>query len=112
MATKKSKTDRSAIGMPRKKAFFFMVTAEAIYTREEGIRKRTVNVMLQLDTTNITQSALFEAQKAVRIRLHAENGVEPGDIKDIIMLNIFPLAHTTEKEFHDVGTSNPNQRSH
>lgn len=106
----KTKTQRNTIGMPNKKAFFFMVTAEAIYTRDEEIKKRTVNVLLQLEHTNITQSALLEAQKAVRIRLQAENNVEPGDIKDIVMLNIFPLAHATEKEFHDVQATSSTPR--
>jgi hypothetical protein len=87
--------------------YFFLVTARGIYKSGENTKERTVNIIMQLPSINVTQSDLFDAQRAVQDRLNQENNVAPEDFKDIVFLSFSILGFMTEKEFHNVQNNKP-----
>lgn len=86
--------------------YFFMVGAQAVYYRGEDQRKRSLNLLLELNTPHITQSALENLNTQIIKRVSAETEVAPTDVKDILLLSIAHLASCTSEQFHDVKQSN------
>lgn len=84
----------------RKKMFFFMAAAVAFYKKDDAVKQRHMNALISLEDSNIVEADLHEIQRSLQVRLHAENGVEPKDVEDIVVLNISMLAHTTPDKFH------------
>lgn len=82
------------------KMYFFMAVITLFYMRDEKLKERPVNILLELPDDNITQDTLQSVQKAALQRLHQENNVEAADVKDAVITNIVRLAHCRPSEFH------------
>jgi hypothetical protein len=94
--SKKSKPS----SVSKRKPVYFMAAVLAVYERDETTKQRHINVLLEADTLNLTKAHLAQVQKSSMARLHAENNVEPSNVKDVIILNISFLGQMTEQQFH------------
>lgn len=95
--------------MSTRKPIFFMVAVMAIYQRDEDIRQRHMNVLLEAATPNLTKAHLSQVQKSAMARLHAENNVPPGDVKDVVILSISVLGQMTQEQFEAEPEKDPVQ---
>lgn len=77
-----------------------LVAAIAIYTKDGELKQRTVNVMLEHATPNITKADLNNVTQGVFQRVHTENGVADTELKDIVILNVCRLAVMSSIDFH------------
>lgn len=86
------------------KEYFHLVAAQAIYSKDDQLKQRTVNIMLITASPNILRDDLDKANQGVMARLNKENDVTPDQLRDIVLLNIFPLAYTTQEDFSKAPT--------
>lgn len=71
---------------------FHLVSVLAYYKREEALKERHLNVLLETPyPPNLTKDSLSQIQRQAIARLAAENSVEVTDIQDIVILNISVL---------------------
>lgn len=89
-------TDKTFVSLP----FFFLVSATAIYTREGAQRQRTINVIADIDTPQISKSVLAQLHLVAMRRIISENAVEPGDVQDIVINNICLLGQMSHEDFY------------
>jgi len=79
-------------GAPANVSTFHLVSVLAYYKREEVLKERHLNVLLETPyPPNLTKDSLSQIQHQAIARLGAENGVEVPDIQDIVILNISVL---------------------
>ena len=88
---------------PRKgssKSHFFLAAVKVIYTKDEVFKERTLNVLLELETPEITQQVLRETHNAALSRLETETGIPKTDVKDTVFENFPYLGHMKPEAFH------------
>lgn len=69
---------------------FFLLAALAVYRADDKAgtpRQRYVNVLLEHNSMHLSKRELDEAQRGVMRRVHAENGVAPDRIMDIVIIS-------------------------
>lgn len=81
------------------KKVYHLVTVKMVYSKEEAIRERTINVLLETPTMDLGKRHLSQIQKAGMQRIKAENDVDPDMVKDAVILNISTMGYMTEAEF-------------
>ena len=64
----------------------FIAATIAFYERDGGIQQRHMNVLLETPTAQVTKEHLSEIQRGSLASLHAENGVEPKDVQDVVIV--------------------------
>lgn len=94
VTTQKAKSQEADV------ACFFMASALAIYERDDEIKQRNLNVLLQSSTPSITKDDLQTLNRTVMQRLNAESDVQPDQIKDVIFMSISFLGAMPPEEFH------------
>ena len=82
--------------------YFYIASVEANFERDGAIRRRTMNIVLELQERKITAAALNNAQLAITQRLFEEMGVDRESTKDLVFLNISYLGHMPRRAFHDM----------
>ncbi len=97
---KKSLSHGDTKPVSKKKKYFFLACIQISYEKEEKLRQRTINLVLSQEDTSIVEADLQSLQKAAQQRIHQENNVEPSAVKDVVVLNIVLLAHSSESKFH------------
>ena len=95
-----SKAKRSVKANKSVHPIYFMTAVLAVYERDEAMKQRHLNVLLEAATPNLTKAHLAQIQKSAMARLHAENNVDPNSVKDVVILNISLLGQMTEEAFH------------
>ena len=81
---------------------FFTIAGLITYERDEKIKQRHLNVLLEQDSPNMTQATLKNVYKAALDRVQKENQVSPDMVKDFVILGVSLLGQMTREEFHDV----------
>lgn len=81
------------------KQVYHLVTLKMVYLKEDIIRERTVNVLMETPTLDLAKRHLLEIQKAGMQRIKAENNVDPDMVKDAVILNISTMGYMTAAEF-------------
>lgn len=79
---------------------YFMAAVRVIYMRDEALKERDLNVLLEMPSMDILKKDLATIQQAAMERLKMENDVTPDMVKDAVILNVMPLAHATPAVFH------------
>lgn len=79
---------------------FHMAAALAIYESDGQMKQRHVNVMMETVSANISRHDLDQINQGVIARIVAENGIDPKNMKDIVILTISRLAVCTRQEFY------------
>lgn len=79
---------------------FYMVSAVVMYERDGELKQRTLNVLAETDFPRIEKANLSAINQAIVRRVHAENNVNPEQVKDVVLLNMFLLGQMTPEEFH------------
>lgn len=79
---------------------FMMAAVQAIYIKEDQQRQRHMNVLIDSPDGVITRSHLKQLQEAAMTRLKAENDVEPGQVKDVVIMSISNLGFMAPSVFH------------
>ena len=79
---------------------YFIVSALAIYDKDEAIKQRSLNVLVETEHANITKQGLADIQTKVMQRLQAENNVSPDQLRDIVIQNISMLGMMSAEQFH------------
>lgn len=77
----------------------YMCACMAIYKVEDAVRQRYMNIMITSTDPNLTKDSLAQVQTGAIRRLGAENDVKPNDVKDIVILSLFPLGVMTPEQF-------------
>lgn len=85
---------------PNPNPYFFIVAVLAIYEKEGAPKQRHLNVILELPIPVITKKDLGTIQKQAMARLHAENGVTPDLMRDVVVLSINPLGSMPVEMFN------------
>jgi len=80
--------------------FYYMAAALAIYERDEQIKQRHLNVLLESEVPQITRNTLQVLNRQVLDRLNQENEVTPDMVKDVVFLNINMLGRMSPEDFH------------
>lgn len=81
--------------------FFFMGAVKVIYLREDKVKEKTVNVLIELADSNIIKSTLNDLNQAAANRVINEGQLPSDAVKDIVTLGIWPLACCTRQHFHE-----------
>lgn len=84
------------------KFFYFSCAILAFYKKDDQPRQRHLNVLIELPTNKITQSALQEISRKAMERVQVENDAAPSDMLDVVILTISSLGGMTRNEFHDI----------
>ena len=79
---------------------FHLVTALAMYKRDDAVKQRHVNILLETASPNIMRADLEQINQGVLSRISTENNVQPEDLQDIVILNISRLAVSEPSEFY------------
>lgn len=82
---------------------YFMATLEvAIKPEEDGApnRRRTVNVLLESESPQLSKKNLDETYKAALKRIEVENQVDPDQVVDVVFLNMFLLGQMAPADFY------------
>jgi len=84
--TKPSKVGKNPT--PTESKVYFMVTATVIYktddTDEAPVKQRSLNILMEHDTMNLTKRELDDANRAIIARVNKENNVQPNCILDVV----------------------------
>jgi hypothetical protein len=84
--------------------WFFMATVLATYVRQvedaEVPKQRTLNVLLQAESPNITKNELNVLNRSAISRMCQEHEITPDAVRDVVFLNITPLGMMTPEQFH------------
>jgi hypothetical protein len=80
--------------------FFSMAALMLSYNKDGVVKQRTLNILIESAVPHILKQTLSEIQAGAVKRLCQENSVEPGDVFDIAILSIAPLANITKASFH------------
>lgn len=83
-----------------KERFYFMAATKVFYMREDVLKERDLNVLLEMPSMEILKKDLATIQQASMERIKMENEVTPDMVKDVVILNLMPLAATTPAIFH------------
>ena len=81
-------------------SYFFMVAALVTYLREETLKQRHLNVLMQSGNLVLTKNDLNEINRSAIARVTTENVVEADAIKDVVILNVSFLGAMPPSEFH------------
>lgn len=82
------------------KMYFFMAVVTMYYMRDDALKERPINILLELPDEIINQEVLQQIQTAALQRLNQENNVDPSSVRDAVIVNIVRLAHCRPEEFH------------
>lgn len=80
--------------------FFFMAAVRVIYIREEKVKEKSVNILLELSDPNIVKATLNDLNQAAANRVVNEGQLPPDSVREIIVMGIWPLASCTRTHFH------------
>lgn len=86
--------------MEPQKLSHFLVAALAIYERDGVHKQRHLNIHAETEEPFINRAALSNINLAIVNRIAYENGVEQGQVKDVVILGISFLGVMTEDEFN------------
>lgn len=77
-----------------------IATILAYYTKDGEPKQRHINVLIDSLTGNINKADLQALNQSAIARLVAENGVQLGQIADLVLTNISTLGMMTDEEFY------------
>jgi len=81
------------------KKVYHLATLKMVYLKDEAVRERTINILMETPTLDIGKRHLSQMQKAGMQRIKAENDVDPDMVKDAVILNISTMGYMTPEEF-------------
>jgi len=81
------------------KKVYHLATLKMVYLKDEAVKERTINILMETPTMDIGKRHLSQMQKAGMQRINAENGVDPDMVKDAIILSICTMGYMTPEEF-------------
>jgi hypothetical protein len=81
------------------KKVYHLATLKMVYLKEETVKERTINILMETETMDIGKRHLSQMQKAGMQRIKTENDVDPDMVKDAVILNISTMGYMTSEEF-------------
>lgn len=79
---------------------YFVATAQVLYERNNQLKQRMINVILELAEPQITRAVIQESQRAAMGRLQTELNVNPESVKDIVWFSFSFLGQMTQSTFN------------
>lgn len=79
---------------------FFMAAALCMYTKDDVVKQRHVNVLAETHLPQITKMDLNTLHRTAMQRLNTENDVTPEQILDIVFVNISFLGTMPPQQFY------------
>ena len=86
--------------------YFFMAAVKVVFVREDKAREKTVNVLMDLGEPNIVRKTINDINRSAMKRVISETGITAEDIRDSIILNVWPMAACTATYFHEAAPIN------
>lgn len=85
---------------PNPMRHFYMCTLMVLFVKEEQQKQRHMNILLEMESPNITRKDLTSISQNAMARLNTESGIAPDQVKDVIVLAANHLGYMTPAEFH------------
>lgn len=79
--------------------FYFIAAVRVAYVREDRLKERSVNILLDLMVPYVSQQTLADINRASANRIIEEMGIQINDIQDIVIQGISSLGAMTPEEF-------------
>mgnify|MGYP000253437875 CR=1 FL=1 len=79
--------------------FYFLAAVRVAYLREERLKERSVNILLDLQVPYVSQQTLADINRAAATRIIDEMAIQLNDIQDIVIQSVSSLGAMTPEEF-------------
>lgn len=68
--------------------YYYLAAVKILYVRDERVKERTVNVVINLNAPAITQTVITNINNSAAQRVARENEVDENDIHDAIIMSV------------------------